>query len=172
MMKSYGSKFKSYIGDLRKRIPAPGGGSVACLSFCLGISLIEKAIQYSLKNNTKLKRHLSKLRVLRSGIYPYIDLDGKVFEHFMKAKGKRKKQLLIKSQAIVIATANASCEAISLAKRIESGIKKSIISDFYIGLDLVKVALRGCILNLEENSKVLGKRSRYLKKFNSYLKKK
>ena len=79
-MKYYKGKFKNYLDDLGKRIPSPGGGSAVCLAFCMGISLIEKAINYSLilkakdlksKNkNKKLKDTLVKLVKLKKRIYP------------------------------------------------------------------------------------------------------
>ena len=170
-MKSYGPKFKAYLSDLGKRIPAPGGGSAICLSFCLGVSLIEKTIQYSFNKKSIRTRHLNKLEKLKKKIHPYIDLDGKIFKRLISSRGTKRSQLLKKSEKIVIDTAKASWEAISLAKKVESGIKKGIISDFFIGSELIKVSLMGCILNLEANSKIFGKSSPYTKKFKSYLKK-
>jgi formiminotetrahydrofolate cyclodeaminase len=169
-MRSYGPKFKSYLSDLGKRIPAPGGGSAICLSFCLGVSLIEKTIQYSFNKKHIRTRHLNKFEKLKKRVYPYIDLDGKIFSRLMSAKAKKRRELLRRSEKIVIDTAKASWEAISLAKKVESGIKKGIISDFYIGSELIKVSLMGCILNLEANSRIFGKGSPHIKKFKGYLK--
>ncbi|MCK5394122.1 MAG: cyclodeaminase/cyclohydrolase family protein, partial [Candidatus Omnitrophica bacterium] len=54
-MKKYKSNFKDYIHDLGKREPSPGGGSAVCVAFCMGASLMEKAVNYSLnlKKNDK-----------------------------------------------------------------------------------------------------------------------
>lgn len=169
-MDSYGPRFKSYLSDLSKRIPAPGGGSAICLSFCLGISLIEKTIQYSFNKKHIRTKHLNRFERLKKRVYPYIDLDGRIFKRLMSAKLSKRKELLKRSEKIVVDTAKASWEAISLAKKVESGIKKGIISDFYIGSELIKVSLMGCILNLEANSEIFGKTSPYIKKFKGYLK--
>ena len=168
-MKSYRRNFKGYLADLAKKIPAPGGGSAICLSFCLGVSLIEKAINYSLNKEKKLSRYLNKLRDLKAKIYPFIDLDGKLFEQILGAKGKKKEYFLKQSENIIIDTAQACLRLFSLAKQVEFGIKKSIISDFHIGGEFVKLALKGCVLNLEANRKIFGKSNKYIKKFKSYL---
>lgn len=179
-MKSYRKKFKIYLDDLAKRKPSPGGGSAVCLIFCTGISLIEKAISYSYLPNLKtlegklkakkLKKQLRSLKILRKKIYPYIDKDGYIFEKIMQAKGKKRAQFIRQSEQMMVEVAKASRKVFFLAKEVESGIKKSIISDFSIGLEGVKIALRGCILNLEANRRMFGKKSKYIEIFKRDLK--
>jgi formiminotetrahydrofolate cyclodeaminase len=98
-------------------------------------------------------------------------LDGKIFFKILKEKGKRKRLFLEKSQDLIVKLGKSCKKVISLAKKIESKIKKSIISDFYMGLDFVSVALKGCILNLEANRRLFGINSRYINIFKKYLKK-
>ena len=180
-MKRYKSNFKNYIQDLGKREPSPGGGSAVCVSFCMGVSLIEKAVNYSLnlkKNDKKTINHNKKLKTtviefqnLKKIVFPYIDKDGYIFEKIMKSKGEEKKQFIKQSESIICDVAKACENVFCLAKKIESGIKISIESDFIIGLELVRTALLGSILNLEANSKIFGKKHKFIDRFKKSLNK-
>jgi len=169
-MKSYVADVKTYLNDLAARQPAPGGGSAAAFSLCMGISLIEKAVQYSASQNKRLCGRAKALEVIRRKTLRYIDLDGIIFEQFIHAEKERKAIFLKKSEAL-IATIGTRCYAVYvLAQKVESDIKKSIISDFYIGLACIRVALCGCVYNLEANSVFFGKNNRMIGIFKRYLK--
>jgi len=71
---------------------------------------------------------------------------------------------------MIIEVAGASRTAFSLAKALEFDIKRSIISDFYIGLGLIELALFGCICNLETNLKIFGKKNKKIPVFKKVLK--
>jgi len=175
----YRQSFRKYLDDLGKRKPSPGGGSAVCLVFCAGISLMEKAINYSLpltlKNSSaklrkgKLKKGLDKLNALRKKVYLYIDKDGELFEKIMREKGSKKAKFIKESEDLIVCVAQACKEVFFLAKGIESGIKKNIVSDFDIGLEFVRSAFSGCIMNLEANAKMFGRRNRHIKIFRKYL---
>jgi formiminotetrahydrofolate cyclodeaminase len=167
---NYRKGFKKYLDDLGAKKPAPGGGSAVCLGFCMGVSLIEKAINYSLDKDSKLrvgrgkikgKIYLDKLSKLKRVVYSYIDLDGQLFEKVMKERGERRLSLLKKSEALIIDLGKSCLDVFSLAKKVESGIKKSITSDFDIGLEFVKISLLGCVLNLDANTGIFGKKNKY-----------
>ncbi|MDD5585319.1 MAG: cyclodeaminase/cyclohydrolase family protein, partial [Candidatus Omnitrophica bacterium] len=154
--------------------PAPGGGSAICLIFCMGTSLLEKAIRYSCpkEENLQAKRMRSvvkDLSLLRYKVLPYVDLDGKVFKALMAAGPAARKKLIKKSEQIVVNTGCNCQKAFLLAKEVESGIKKNIVSDFYIGVECLQLALRGCLHNLEANDAIFGKPSRFVKIFKTYL---
>jgi len=167
-MKSYKEEFKSYLKDLGARKPAPGGGSAACLMFCVGVSLIEKAAGYSVvlkpkdsrqsAQNKKLKKILTSLGALKRKVYPYIDKDGQVFEKVMASKGKKRLGFVKKSNLILTSTISAAQSVFLLAKEAKSGIKSNIISDFGIGLDFIKSAVKGCKSNLKANKVFLVKK--------------
>lgn len=164
------------MDDLAKRKPSPGGGSVLCLFLCTGLSLIEKAINYSFRTcdksvNVKLKRQFFVLHNLRKKIYSYIDSDGYIFEKIIQSQGRKKAEYIEKSEQLVIEVAQTAKKVFFLAKKIESGIKMSIISDFYIGLHAVRIVFLGCVLNLEANHKIFGKKNRYINVFKNDLKK-
>ena len=168
-MKNYRSSFKEYLDDLGKPKPSPGGGSAAALIFCTGLSLITKAINFS--SPTKFKKQLKKLQALAKKIYPNIDKDGLIFAKIISSKAERKAQFIRQSQSLVIDLGQASLKVFSLAKGIKSGIKKSIISDFNIGLECARIALLGCVFNLEANEKMFGKKSKFIGPFKKSLKK-
>ena len=168
-MNSYRMSFKKYLDDLSKRKPTPGGGSAICLIFCTGVSLIEKAISFS--SFADFKKQLKKFQILRKRIYPYIDKDGYIFAKIMKSRGKKRVQLIRLSEGLIVDLGRASVEVFSLAKEVESGIKKTIISDFNIGLECVKITLLGCVLNLSANEKMFGTKSKFINSFKKSLKK-
>ena len=168
-MKNYRTGFKKYLDDLSERKPTPGGGSAVCLIFCTGVSLIEKAISFS--SFTDFKKQLKKFQILRKRIYPYIDKDGYLFAKIMGSRGKKRAQFIRLSEGLIVDLGRASLEVFSLAKEVESGIKKTIISDFNIGLECVKIALLGCVLNLSANEKMFGTKSKFINSFKKSLKK-
>ena len=173
-MKNYREKFKNYLDDLAARRPSPGGGSAVCLFFCTGASLIEKAIVFSISSKTKdkkLNKAFREIKKLRKEIYPYIDQDGYLFDKIMSSNGEKRAEFIKQSTNLVILVAKSCEKVFFLAKAIESGIKKSIISDFYIGGKAIRLALFGCILNLEANYKMFGKKSKYTGCFKKLLKK-
>ncbi|MDD5195223.1 MAG: cyclodeaminase/cyclohydrolase family protein [Candidatus Omnitrophica bacterium] len=173
-MKKYRTKFKTYFDDLAAKKPAPGGGSAACLIFCLGVSLLEKAIRYSLTGEKitifyRTKEVLAKLSALQKKIALYIDLDGEIFENIMRSKGRQRVLLLKKSEQLIVETAKACYGAFLLAKGVESGIKKGISSDFFIGKESLSFSLKGCIYNLEANKNIFGRPNKFIKIFKMYI---
>jgi formiminotetrahydrofolate cyclodeaminase len=174
-MKQYRKKFKVYLDDLGKRKPSPGGGSAVCLVFCAGVSLMEKAINYSVKPGSqdkhcrRLKRYMHALQKIRRKTYPLIDKDAYIFERIMNSKGKARDKFIRQSESLVIGVAQACREVFFLAKEVESDIKKSILSDFVIGRAFIKSALAGCLVNLEANAGLFGKRSKHIEAFSDLL---
>ena len=179
-MISYRKDFKKYLADLSKRQPSPGGGSAICLSFCLGLSLMEKAINYSIvlkpktakekNNNIKIKKAKAAFKKLGNKVYPCIDKDSKLFDKVMKTKGKKRLMYVKMSEELICDVAKSAQKVFLLAKGIESGIKNNIISDFRIGLESIRVSLLGCILNLEANSTFFKKRNKNIGSFKKVLK--
>ena len=168
-MKNYRTSFKEYLDDLRKRKPSPGGGSAIALIFCTGLSLIEKAINFS--DPAKSKKQLKKLQALSKKIYPNIDKDSLIFAKIINSKATKRAQFIRQSENLIIDLAKGAQEVFFLAKGVKPGIKKSIISDFNIGLECARVAFLGCILTLEANEKMFGKRSKFIGPFKKSLKK-
>jgi formiminotetrahydrofolate cyclodeaminase len=72
---------KIYLDDLAARLPAPGGGSAACLTAAMGASLISMVINFTLgkpeyaKYEKELKNTLEKSEKLREEFLNLVDLD-------------------------------------------------------------------------------------------------
>lgn len=168
-MKDYRTKFKPYLDDLEKKGLGPGGGSTGALAFCLGCSLIIKSIRHSLDKNinkikaNKFKKRIKKLIFLKKKTYPYIDKDGELFSKMIKTKGDERKKYLKEVTVLLKDLAQSSQKAFLLAKGVDFDIKKSIKSDFYLGISFIKISGESAAYNLEANSKISGKKVRYLK---------
>ena len=179
-MKTYRKDFKNYLSDFARRQPSPGGGSAVCLILCLGISLIEKAANYSLvlkpanpaqkTKNKQLNKGLKALGLLKREIYPCIDKDARIFARIMKAKAASRSRLTKENQELIAFIGRTAYQVFSLSEVLESAVKRSIISDFRIGLNMARVALSGCIANLEANNKLFGIKSSDIKIFRNNLK--
>ena len=153
----YERLFKKYLKDLASKTPAPGGGSAGALSFCLGVSLIEMALNLSTdKKDKKLKKLFLSLKKVKDKVLPYIDLDGEVFIRALNAKKDKRKEFCKKLNIIIFNLGKMCVKILSSSDSIEKNIKKYIISDFYIGLSFVKTALISSVKNLEANAKMFG----------------
>jgi formiminotetrahydrofolate cyclodeaminase len=175
-MKNYRDKFRNYLQDLSKKMPHPGGGSVASLNFCLGVSLLQMALNFS---SPDLKEVVKKLEKVKNEIFPFIDLDGEIFTKLINEKAPAKKKKLLKEAQQLSFDIGKKCNKIlTIAKKVHSKVKKSIESDFYIGLKLLETALFASLKNLEVNQrifKVSNRRKvsllkRYLEEFKLWLK--
>lgn len=172
-MQSQRKNFKAYLENLAKPKPSPGGGSTVALSFCLGASLIEKAASYSVQKekNKRFRKALKALAGLRRRVYPLIDKDALIFQKLMASRGLKRLKFIKSSENLIAEIACISQKAFLLAKALESGIKKSISSDFYIGLELIKTAFFGCIANLEANGQLFGRKNKQVASLKRVLKK-
>lgn len=173
----YRIKIKPYLDDLEKKRLGPGGGSTGALSFCLGCSLIAKSINHSkskkiskIKKN-KLNNRLDRVLSFKRKIYPYIDQDGKLFSKMIKSKGRLREKYLKEVNQLLKDLAQSSYKLFLLAKALDFDIKKSIKSDFYLGLKFIIISMESAIFNLAANSKMTGKENRYLKNIKDKLKK-
>lgn len=168
---SYSKDFKRYFNDLGKKTASPAGGSALVVSLCMGIGLIEKAINYSSGKNFLADRYLNILKNIKNKVHPYIDIDGEIFQKILKTKGKRKRYFIKRSENILIEVGRSCWQINVLTEKIKANIKKYILSDFNIGRDFLKTVLKGCILSLETNFIMFGIKSRFIKIFKGYLKK-
>lgn len=146
-MSSYYKNFQNFFDILAERKSSLGGGSVLALNFCLGIALLEKALNTSKKNS--LSR---KLKKERKKVYKFIDLDGYLFLKLIKEKDiKKRLDLLNKLEKISFYLINSSYKILEKIKKERKDIKKVIKVDFCLGTYLLKIVIKGCIKNLEIN---------------------
>ena len=180
-MSEYQLKFKAYLKSLGSRVPSPGGGSALALVFCLGVSLVEKALNFSLKlknpqitqkqTNKLIKAKINKLIKMRGKVSAYIDLDGELFSKIMINQGKKRENYLLLSEKLIVELADQAIVLRKLSKEMEFAIKSGIMSDFHIGIDCARIVLSGCILNLEANKKLFKTKNKNISIFKGYLKK-
>ncbi|MDD4294941.1 MAG: cyclodeaminase/cyclohydrolase family protein [Candidatus Omnitrophica bacterium] len=168
-MNKYNLKFKTYLNDLGAKKPSPGGGSAVCLSVCLGINLIKKAIVYSMDKKPVSEKVLKQLADMHLRAYDGIDLDAELFARVMRTSGKERTKALGECEKLITDIARISISANNTALKLENKIKKCIISDLFIGRDFLRLALKGCVMNLEANSRMFNKENRNLKKIRDAL---
>lgn len=154
---SYKNNFRPFLNDLSAKTPAPGGGSVSNLICCIGIALVQMSLGYSISNNSKIIRaSLRKLERIKSALLPFIDLDSRLFIKAMKAKDRKRKAKIFKHLNKITFDLADNCIKILLINREVKGlIKKNIKSDFDIGQDLVRLALKAALKHLELNARFL-----------------
>ncbi|MCM8827232.1 MAG: cyclodeaminase/cyclohydrolase family protein [Candidatus Omnitrophica bacterium] len=154
----YRDKFKQFLRDLSKASPSPGGGSASALVFCLGVSLIVMAINFSFdKNKPILDKVKKRLEKIREKVFTYIDLDGEIFNQVLEERDSLKRKRHLKNLVNLTYDLGYSCvKVLDITKISLPYIKRSIISDFYIGWEMVRVALFSSIKNLEANQTMFG----------------
>jgi formiminotetrahydrofolate cyclodeaminase len=151
-MKGYRNSFIEYLQDLSKRQPHPGGGSVAYLAFCLGISLIQMALNFSDPHTKEVVKDLERFK---NQVFPFIDLDGEIFTKLINEKNPEKRgELLKEAQQLSFELGKKCNKILTIIKGVDSKVKRSIKSDFYIGTKLLEVALFASIKNLEVNQMI------------------
>jgi formiminotetrahydrofolate cyclodeaminase len=174
-MKRYKHIFKDYLNDIAKKTAHPAGGSCAALNFCMGISLIKMALNYS---GVTSKNVFTGLEKLSREVFPFIDEDGILFTLLIKEKDKnRRKILLERVQTLTYAIGDNCNKLVMDAHGMRAKIKKSLESDFYTGLKLIESALYASIQNLEanqhlfsiDNTQKISHLKAYLKKFKPWL---
>ena len=173
---SYRKLFKGYISDLSKKTSAPGGGSAASLIFSVGVSLIEMAVNFSISkdNERKLNKVVSSFNKIKMKVLSYVDLDADIFRKVLKSKGE-KKEALRRLNNITFDLGASCIRILTVAAGVRGSIRRSIISDFDIGIKCVDIALFASVKNMEANSKFFGIKNavktnylkRYLKKDDS-----
>jgi len=165
-MKTYCQDLEGYFNDLAAKQPSPGGGSAAAAIFCMGTGLIEMAMQYSLKENVEV---IGQIGELRKNNFPIIDLDSRLFDEIMKAKDEQRTELITKCETMIAGLGLSVVKVVKLALTRKNDIKKSIISDYIIGIDCLKVVLTACVLNLKANETMFKVHSRYIGIFENEL---
>jgi hypothetical protein len=117
---------------------------------------MEKAIVYSLDKSPQLSSGLKILKNSRTKIYSYIDLDANLFAKVMSSKGAKRLAWIQKSEGLSIELGQ-NCLRAAILYRKAGLIKKGILSDFKLGINLIEAALRGAIDSLYSNSAMFGR---------------
>jgi len=166
----YEKLFRQYLKDLSVASAAPGGGSAGSLIFCLGVSLLQMAFNFSQpKSKHDLSDFTTRLEKTKAKISVYIDKDGDIFTAAMKARGVQRKVYGRELEKIAFDLGSNCIRILMVAQSLEPFIQRNIISDFYLGGESIKLALISAIKNIEANSILFGINSRksigYLKSY-------
>ncbi len=144
---------KSYLENLGKKVPVPGGGSAAALSGALGASLIEMSAAYSLKNaakQKKIKTAISDIKKIRKKLEKQLDADGKAYDYYRK---KRTDASLKKAAEAPLTVCSLCAEALTIGVFITKEGNSNLKSDAVSGVYYLFAAFNGAALPAAENLK-------------------
>lgn len=175
-MKLYELTITDFLNRVDSSSPTPGGGSVSAFVIAQGISLIKMVGHITIPKkkfqglNEEIKNdyldRISKLDILKEKIINLIEEDTQAFNKIMDCfKLPKETQLEIElrnfalNEATIYAsevplnTAKLALEALALAEATLKYATKSAISDFGVGVLLIKAGLEGAVLNVKTNMK-------------------
>ena len=165
---------KSFINNISRETPTPGGGSISALSAALGAALTSMVanLTYSKKGyesnrNMHIKRSEVCQELLKEAMI-MIDEDSRSYDEVINAfrlPKKNSSEIKIRQKAIYIATKNAAESPLNILKLankiIEQTYKITIngninsISDSGVANDMILASANGAIYNILINIKDL-----------------
>ena len=157
---------RPFIGRVASAEPAPGGGSVAALAGALGAALGQMAIRIT-KDKKKYQQHADRYADALDRLAPYtatllelIDADAEAYNRVIAAyqlpkqsadREKTIQEALIRATEIPSRTANCAAEALRVLEQLRSIIYINVASDLQVGLQMLRSAVRGAIVNMRIN---------------------
>lgn len=171
-MMSY-TTFNELLKDLSSDSPAPGGGSVAALSGCLGAALVsmvcnlsigkkeykqvEKELKDVLKESNTIKKELFNLSKKDAEAYNGVIAAYKILD---KEKKKENLQIAYKKAAEVPYEVAKKCiKVMEMAERTSLIGNENAITDSGVGALMAYSGLRGALLNVKVNLKYIKDRN-------------
>ncbi|MBU0503331.1 MAG: cyclodeaminase/cyclohydrolase family protein [Candidatus Omnitrophota bacterium] len=140
---------EKYVNDLAGKFSAPGGGSAACLVSCLGVSLLEMAVNFTLgksafaKYNKSLKKTLIACALLRKIFLGLLDAD--VSAYLNKDKDK--------SLKVPLKACEFSLKGMRLLPGLTLKINPALASDLVMAGILLEAGFTSAYYNVEINLK-------------------
>lgn len=170
-MKYINSSLKRYLGDLKKTIPAPGGGSAGALCAALGGALLLMASGYTLKTGrleskkaAAFRKKVREIGKYTDAIGRIIDLDVKVYSAVQKAMAiprheKRRKKILlnalINSMDVQLGACRLIEKVLSSFGHIYQNITGPLLSDAGCAVELLNSSMNVCKINVLINLKYI-----------------
>ena len=160
MKKLVSHTLKEYVDALARKVPAPGGGSVAALTAALAVGLIEMASQYSLgKGKSKqiegrFRKNIQKAKKLRARFLTLVDLDAQAYAALIAARTKNKqvqRQAARRAAAVPKEICQKCYQAIDLTPVLVKNGNQNLISDLEIAVDLLVSSFNAALLLTEIN---------------------
>ena len=158
----YAERLKVYIDDLAAKLPAPGRGSAAALTACLGASLVSMVVNFTLGKpgyaefEEKNKKSLATAEKLRGEFLSLVDLDVEAY----RSKDMRK------ALDVPLMISRLCAEAVKLCPALIATTNRNLASDISVAAILLESAFASAKVNVEINLRTLddGKFSRELRR--------
>lgn len=168
-MKEY--KIVDFVDKLGSKEPTPGGGAAAGVAASLGVGAIVMAMEFS--NTDKLDqeaqdlltKRINDLNEIKEDFKDIIDRDATDFEPLAQAYGMPKstdeekearteaiQSGLVTASQPPIDLLNGSTTVLDIAEEVIPHIKKGIISDVGVGVQLIRSAMLSSSLNIYINA--------------------
>lgn len=160
----------SFAGQLASEEVPPGGGSAAAMSGLMGASLLEMAVNYSLKSQESavctelLLAKQADLSRLHIELTLLIDRDALALRGLLAAAGlpetsaeqQQARQLALQKAVklaaeVPIETARACLEVIEIAQAIVTKVDKMVVSDLMAGVAMAYAGIVGSLLSTAIN---------------------
>lgn len=137
----------NYSKDLAAKLPAPGGGSAAALSGCLGASLVCMVLNFTLgkpaykKYNRELKKALAKAFSLSRQLLKLVD------EDILAYSSKNFK----KSLSVPIKVCDLCFQGVKIIPGLVNKSNINLISDVAVAIELFEAGFASAYFNVEIN---------------------
>ncbi|MDO5457429.1 MAG: cyclodeaminase/cyclohydrolase family protein [Atopococcus tabaci] len=179
------SRIVDFVDKLGSKEPTPGGGAAAGVAASMGVGAVVMAMEFS--NGSKLEKdeqdlltnRINELNEIKEVFKDIIDRDATDFEPLSNAYGMARETdeekaarteaiqegLVTASQPPIDLLNNAE-KVIDIAEEVLPLIKKGIISDVGVGVQLIRAAILSSSLNVYINASSLKdeeKKNKYIK---------
>jgi len=157
---------RGFVDRVASGEPTPGGGSVAALAGALGAALGQMAIRIT-KEKKNYQQHaeryadaLDRLAPYTSALLELVDADAEAYGLVMAAyklpkdSAQREKAIqdgLRRATEIPSRTATCAADALHICEELRSIIHVNVASDFQVGTQMLRTALRGAVANIRTN---------------------
>lgn len=168
-----------FMEELSSKKPTPGGGGAAALSGAQGVALGEMVINLTLGKKRyadveeEMQGLLIRLEELKAEFLRLADEDAVVFAPLAAAYGlpsgtdeeKRKKEevlegLLLEASLVPIAVMERAVETLDIMEILAEKGSRMAVSDVGVGVQFVRTALLGAIMNVMINTKSMKNREK------------
>lgn len=171
---------KEYLDDLAARVAAPGGGSAAALSACIGTGLMEMAANYTVgnvkykDNEARIADILVKVEKFSQELQGLIDEDVAAYNKLSKAvkefKDDPAKMEPLYKDAVDVPfnVCRITSECIKLCEELANYGNKNLITDVAIAVIMLEGAFFAAKFNVYINLKYI-KDMDYIEKIHKFL---
>jgi glutamate formiminotransferase len=157
---------RPFVERVASAEPLPAGGSVSALAGALGVALAQMSIEIT-RVKKSYQQHaatyaeaLALLGFWRTSLLELVDEDAEAYNQVMNAykipKGapEREKAIqdgLLRATEIPSRSARCAAEALAALEPLKPIIHPNVSSDLEVGIDALRLCLRGAVLNMRAN---------------------